>query len=149
VGTKLFVSDNANIELVAVSAISGNDVTFSSFVSSYSAGSKFCMERTEFVQNQNNASGTHSLMIGHNGAKNHSVSPADISAGNPTLGDGLTGEYPGRSRFFTSTTALVGPQKNVVVSGSQFTAETIHDISGENYKYFLLFSGFHILIKEV
>jgi len=40
IGTQLFVRDNANIEKVVVSNISGSNVTFTSFVSSYSSGSK-------------------------------------------------------------------------------------------------------------
>ena len=147
IGTKLFVSDNTNIERVTITNISGNDVTFAAFVSSYSASSKFSMERTEYVSGSASAA-SYDFAIGHSGGKDQSAT-AEPGPINPTSGDGLTGLYPRKDIYVLATTMMAGPIKNMFSTLSIFTSETTHTIGANGYRFFYVYSGVYLLIKEV
>jgi hypothetical protein len=146
VGVFVFVWDNDNIERVLIKTIAGNNVTITTFVSSYPSGIDMALERTDHVSSHSNSSSTGCL-IGHSGAKNHVVAALEISTGNPTLGEALTGLYPIRYVFFGSTTSMVGPMKNAYLNVG-FTAETTHEYGGVVYRAFAVV-GMSVLIKEV
>jgi len=148
VGTKLFVRDTANIERVNISAISGTDVTFTTFVASYSAGCTFCLEENTFVSTQN-ANSSHYVLIDHSGAKNGSVSPDNPGIAGLASGSGLTGKYPAKKVHLSSATTLIGPLKNQLAAISTFTSETTHTLGADGYRFFNLYSARYALIKEV
>ena len=147
IGTKLFVSDNTNIERVTITNISGNDVTFATFASSYSASSKFSMERTEYVSGNSQASYID-FLISHGGIKDETATSEPMPL-NPTSGDGLTGLYPKKDIYVLTTTMRAGPIKNMVFTLSSFTSETTHTIGADGYRFFNIYSGVYTLIKEV
>jgi len=149
VNTKLFVWDNTNIELVNISAIDGNDVTFTNIASSYASGADFSMERTNFVQHGTSMA-YYALLISHSGTKNDaSCIPVPTWLTNPTSGDGLTGLYPAQKTNILSATTLMGPFKNSFTTLNSFTNGSAHTIGSTDYTYFNLFSSRSTLIKTV
>ena len=148
VGKYLFVSDDANIERVVVSGVSGNDVTFSAFVASYASSARFSLERTEYVIGGGNFS-SQDFLIGHNGTKDQPATFDNMAISNPTSGDGLTGKFPHKNIYLSNTTMWVGPMKNILSTLSTFTSETTHTIGADGYRFFNLSSNNYCLLKEV
>jgi len=148
VDTYLFVRDLANIERVKITAISGLNVTFQTFIASYSANSKFCLENTTYSSSSNATSYSY-FQIGHDGTKNSYCAPDNISIGNPTSGDSLSGLYPAKKVYLSATTMWVGPFKNQLATFSTLTSESTHTIGAQGYRFFHLYSGRYALIKEV
>jgi hypothetical protein len=148
VNTYLFVRDLANIERVKITVISGLDVTFQTFVASYSAGSKFCLENTTY-SSSSGAMSTYYFQIGHDGTKNFTCTPDNININSPTSGDALSGLYPAKKVYLSATTMWVGPFKNQLATLSTLTSETTHTIGAQGYRFFHLHSSRYALIKEV
>lgn len=148
VGKKLFVEDTANIELVQITAVSGNDVTFQSFEASYAAGAKFSEEKTDYVTGSN-AWSTWYMLINHGGEKNGYVYPNDNTITNPSASDGLTGLYPSRKIYCSYTNTFFGPIKNILSTYYGLTDESTHLVGSTGYRFFNLYSGLYCLIKEV
>ena len=69
VGGKVVVRDNANIERITISAISGSNVTFSAIAASYAAGCKFSKDYPVMSQNGLTINGAFITLLGHNGTK--------------------------------------------------------------------------------
>jgi len=144
-GVKLFVSDATNIEQLTIESVAGSDVTFTTAtVASYASGSKFTMERTEYVSG---AIAVNYLLISHNGTKNQLVTMESLSINNPTSGDGLTGLYPLGNIYMNSATTWIGPLKNIFIS-TTLTQESDHNYGGVVYKAFYLHSSIRVLFLE-
>jgi hypothetical protein len=149
VGTKLFVRDTANIERVVIAEIAGDIVTFTAFVASYAAGSKFALENTNYVVNSANAAGSIALQIDHAGTKNSAVNPDNSMVTGPASGDSLSGKYTAKRIFYSTTATWIGPIKNQLSTISSFTSESTHTGGATNYRFFFLYSGRNVLIEEV
>lgn len=148
VGIYLFVRDTANIERVLITNISGNDVTFAAFVASYSAGSKFCLEVTNYPCVDNgNAASTFSLQISQGGTKAQSVNQI-LPTIYPTSADARTGLYPCLEIWVGNASTRMGPLSDIYWTQA-FTSESTHTIGAVGYRFFTLYSAYNVLIKEV
>jgi hypothetical protein len=151
IGTYLFVSDTVNIERVIISNISGNDVTFTTFVASYLAGCKFQLERTEYFAHIDMGYSIWTFMLmDHSGTQNGSGGPDIITMG-IFLGDGLDGTYPIRNIYIKNNTTYMGPIKNQFTASSSLTQESTHTIGSIGYRFFYLVlnTSYYFLVKEV
>jgi len=148
IGKYLFVRDTANIERVLISNISGNDVTFATFVASYAAGSKFQLEITNYPGFDNgNGAGAITMQIGHSGAKAQVHSQIFPSI-YPTGADTRTGLYPCFELYLGNAYSRMGPLPDIYYTQS-FASESTHTIGAVGYRYFPIYSGYNVLIKEV
>lgn len=154
VGGKVVVRDNTNMERVTISAISGMDVTFTSFAASYSAGCKFAKDYPIICSSGNNISTSYILLFGHNSTKvvaSSVVLPTvPGTAGNP---DGLDGEYLAAPLEITEdTSGYIGMVLGIlIISSTGFTDLAVYTTpEGVNYRAFIsLYSTFPCLVKEV
>lgn len=151
VGRKVYIRDNANIEIITISTISGNNVTFSSIVASYSSGCKLQGEVSYFCGGTTSFLATSYAIIGHNGTKSLSHLQDATSTVSTTTSDSLVGGAPLTSIFMASENSLIGPLKNIfLVTNSGRTSEATETVAnGDTYRYFNISSGKYILIKEV
>jgi len=148
IGTKLFVRDNASIERVTISNISGNDVTFSSFTKSYAAGSKFALEVSYFGQYSTAFLSTNVFLIGHEGTKNTSHGVLFTTSNTQDL-DSLADTIPAIKVYNATSTTVFGPQSHILRTGGTQTDLSTHTLGAVSYRLFTMAANSHALIKEV
>lgn len=147
VGKRVFMYDNANIERVEITGISGNDVTFTKSSTAYASGAKFIMEDTYYCTSSNG--GSWYRRIGNNGTKNDVSGAWTAYAPAVTVGDPLDAiPYPAFNQYLVNTTSIFGPVKNFLLAPTGFTSETTHTVDGVQHKFFYLSSGWHSLVKD-
>lgn len=155
VGGKVVVRDNTNIERITISAISGNDVTFTSISASYAAGCKFAKDYPVICQNSTNMSSTFICMFGHNGSKLQSVSlsPSVLVPGNSGDPDPAENEYmASRIDVGNDTVGYLGGFTNILaIPATGFAHLSVYTTAeGVNYRAFISFaSSAPLMIKEV
>jgi hypothetical protein len=148
IDTYLFVSDNAHIERVQIKSITGSDVTFYTFVSSYTADCKFNMERTEHIH----SSGIFPMEINHAGVladiNINTLYPAGYSATSDPLVPGY--KVARYDMYYQSTTILnlphilCAPASWTETQGSLHTADDTY-----GYRYMNTSGILRMLIREV
>jgi hypothetical protein len=144
----LFVSDNAHIERVRIKSITGLNVTFYTFVNSYTADCKFNMERTEYARN----GGTCVVEINHAGTladvNVNILYPAGYSATSDPLVPGYKVARYGM--YYQSTTILNLPHILCAPSSWIETQESLHTADDTyGYRYMNTSGILRMLIREV
>jgi len=155
VGGKVIVRDDANIELVTISNISELDVTFTTFVASYTAGCKFAKDYPVMCANTTSMVGIYRVLFGHDGTKMDTFA-ANALAGSPgTSGDPepLDGEFLATPYHMQDTSggylgtirnALTGSAVGYTDLGVYTTPDSV------NYRAFISFNAaVPLLAKEV
>lgn len=155
VGGKVVVRDNANIERITISAISGSNVTFTSISASYAAGCKFAKDYPVVCQSTTNMGSGHVCLFGHNNLKIQNVSLATSIVLPGSLGD----PDPAENEYMASplgvggdTTGYFGGFSGVLmIPASGFTHLAVYTTAeGVNYRAFISFaSSVPLLFKEV
>jgi hypothetical protein len=140
-GTYLFVRDQAHIESVQITDISGLDVTFQTFVNSYAAGSKFVLEHTVFC-------GAY-LQIAHEGSLNTNYTMYTTSLPGPTNRDYLLNKYVSQKIDVCTLNTFMGPLPHILCSVPFGTVRFFSVDETTGYRYFPLSTVGDILILEV
>lgn len=150
-GRKIYIRDNANIEIVTISSIDGTNVTISSISASYLAGCKLQGEVSYISTGTAAFLSTHHAVIGHTGAKSMSHVLDAASAVSTTTNDSLAGGSPLTRPFIAATGSLIGPLKNVYMvtttGRSPEATETVNNLG--TFRHFVAYNGKGILVKEV
>lgn len=150
VGRKIYIRDTTNVEICTISAISGNDITLTTVVSSYTAGCKLQGEVSYFCQGSTQILSTWYALIGHNGTKSMTHAP-EMTTPSPTTIDGLTEASPMLAIFEATTNSNIGPLPHIwLINSTGRTVEgTEGDTNGNTYRYFMLYSSKYLLVREV
>lgn len=154
VGGRVMVRDNANMEIVTISNISGLTVTFATVVASYAAGCKFAKDYPVICTNNLNLYNSYVSLLSHAGAKQPTYAYLAPSAIPGTSGDPdpLDGEWLVTSWHIQDATGgYIGTIRNIYVCNAAFTDLTVYSIpGGANYRAFNSFnSAVSILCREV
>lgn len=155
VGKHVVIRDNANIERIAISNISGTDVTFTTVVASYSAGCKLAQDYPVACSNSNSLLGAYIVLFSHDGSKldNFAAQTAPISPGTSGDPDPLDSDYLAISYSIRDITGgYMGTIRNTLVAVATGYTDLNNYILADStqYKAFVSwYSSATFLLKEV
>lgn len=151
VGRKIFIRDQVNVEIVTIADITGTSITLSSVAVNYLAGCKLQGDVTYMHSGTNGLIASASLITSHSGSKSVSHTLEPYALPSAVTADGLSGGAALIPIYFSTSTSLIGPVKNMQLrSNSGATAEqTDIDNDGNTYRWFNIFSNKYVSILEV
>jgi len=143
----LFVRDTTNIERVLITNISGNDVTFSSFVASYAAGAKFSLMITYALKGYGGV-GSVEVLIGQDGTKGATINKYSVLSNYPTTP--INDTYPVIPIYYIDYYTTIGPLPNVYLMSpiTGIAQESAHTDVVNSWRYFGV-SSFPVVVREV
>jgi hypothetical protein len=154
VGGHVVIKDNANIERLTISAISGLDVTFTTVAASYAAGCKLAQDYAVACSSTNSLIGTYNILFSHDGTKNDSfaasalpVSPGTSGDPDPLNGDFLATVYPIKD----ITGGYMGYFDNILMcSTTGFTDLAVYSDGTDYHRAFIsYYNSVPLICKEV
>jgi len=151
VGGKVVIRDNANIERIIISNITGLNVTFTSIANSYAANCKFAKDFPVMCQDSNNFYSSNKMLFGHDNTKqsSSSLSPQGmLISGDP---DPAETEYLAFPLEISSATAYCGSFSWIFAcSLTGFSElEVYTTVDSSNYRVFAVYSSLWVLVHEV
>lgn len=151
VGQKIFIRDNANVDRITISAMTGSTIT-ATLARAYDAGAKLSAYVGYYCTGGDQLTSQFYWLIDGDGNKNTNSggwkSDATlVTYGNP---DPLTGKYL-MTPLYTGGTSmgLMGFMRDVYRRPDGVTALDVHVVAGVSYRAFLLYSNMAIMVKEV
>lgn len=146
VGQRVFIRDDANIDIITIKTIAG-DVITADLAHTFAAGSKLRAD-VPYIVNSSASSLSVYSMVGHTTTTVLSLSvaqaPGYMSQIDP---EGLNSDYFGASIDMYGTNSYMGQLPHMFrVSSTGLTEKTAFD---NGYRYFNIYSGNYLAIKEV
>lgn len=151
VGRKIYIRDNAAVEICEITDISGTDITVDSLSNSYSAGCKLQGEVSTYCSCSINIFSNIYPVISHAGTSSLTHTLDGSSGVSSTTDDGLLGGSVLSSLYFSAASSFMGPVKNAffVSSSGRTSEQTETDNNGITYRFFSCYSAKNMLVKEV
>jgi hypothetical protein len=150
VGGKVVIRDNANIERIIISNITGLNVTFTSIVNSYTANCKFAKDFPVMCQDTNAFPSSNKMLFGHDNVKQSSSSLSSqglLTSGDP---DPAETEYLAFPLEISSVTAYYGSFSWIFACNSTGFSElgVYTTADGSNYRVLTPYYSW-VLVREV
>ena len=146
VGQRIFIRDDAGIDIITIKSISGNDIT-ADLSSNYAAG---CKLRADFPYVVNNIATSMNgyAMIGHNSTVALSYSAVyNTNYQTSADPDALNADYFGAPIDLAGTDSYFGQLPHVwTVSSTGLTEKAAFD---NGYRFFKIYTSFYLAIEEV
>jgi len=154
-GQKLFIRNNASIEMFTISSIGSGSIVASSLATSYSSGAKVAADVGYFAPTGGTMGSTGTLLINHVGTKSVATSAWTYMT-TPSFGspENLNQDHIITPYLLTFTNEYYGELKNVYRrnNGTSMTDLNVYpDVSdgAVNYRCFTVTTGHFIAVKEV